>query len=80
MTDPDIKEIQRHRKSRFFKDFSLGCAVLVLLGILVFILIPLVVLGFKIALWLAVPVVTIIIIVFLVALFGRVVSEAMRRW
>ncbi len=80
MTDFTPKEITKYRKSRFFKDFSVGCGTLILLGILIFVLVPLIVLGFKIALWLAVPIAAIIIIVFLVALFGRFVSEVTKRW
>jgi len=80
MTDPVPKEIIKYRKSRFFKDFSVGCGTLILLGILLFVLVPLLILGFKIALWLAVPIAAIIIIVFLVALFGRFVSEVTKRW
>jgi len=66
--------------SNFFKDFSVGCGALILLGILIFVLLPLILIGFKIALWLAVPVVGLIVIIVLVALFGRFISETRRGW
>jgi len=69
----------RKNDSDFFKDFSVGCRTLILLGLLIFVLVPLIIIGFKIALWLAVPVIGLIIIVVLVALFGRVISETRRR-
>ena len=69
----------RKNDSNFFKDFSVGCGTLILLGLLIFVLVPLIIIGFKIALWLAVPVIGLIIIVVLVALFGRVISETRRR-
>ena len=80
MTKFTPKKISRNRQSRLFKDFSVGCGTLILLGILIFVLVPHLILGFKIALWLAVPIAAIIIIVFLVAFFGRFVSEVMKRW
>lgn len=84
-TDPKsigdgINKMTQGKGSRFFKDFSVGCGTLMLLGLLIFVLVPLILIGFKIALWLAVPVIGLIIIVVLVALFGRFISETRKRW
>lgn len=75
-----INKMTQRSGSNFFKDFSVGCGALILLGLLIFVLVPLIILGFKIALWLAVPIVALIIIVVLVALFGRFISETRKRW
>ena len=75
-----INKMTQRKGSSFFKDFSVGCGALILLGILFFVMVPLILIGFQIALWLAVPVVGLIIIMVLIALFGRFVSEARKRW
>lgn len=74
------QKIGKIRKSSFFKDFSVGCGTLVLLGILIFVVIPLIAIAFRIALWLAVPVVVVALIVFLVAFLGRVISTTRKHW
>ncbi len=74
------QKIEKIRKSNFFKDFSVGCGTLVLLGILIFVVIPLIAIAFRIALWLAVPVVVVALIVFFVALLGRFVSKTRKHW
>lgn len=84
-TDPEsigagINKMAQRKGSSFFKDFSVGCGALILLGILFFVLVPLIIIGFKIALWLAIPVVGLIVIIVLVALFGRFISETRKRW
>ena len=84
-TDPKsigagINRMTQRKGSSFFKDFSVGCGALILLGILLFVLVPLILIGFQIALWLAVPVVGLIVIIVLVALFGRFISETRKRW
>ncbi len=80
MTDTEHKNIEEYRKSSFFKDFSVGCGTLLLLGIGIFIVLPLVAIAFRVALWLAVPVVVAALIVFFVALLGRFVSKARKHW
>ena len=56
------------------------CGTLVLIGVLVFIVLPLILLGFKLALWLAVPVITLLIIVAGVAMFGRLINSIRKNW
>lgn len=80
MMGQDPNKIEDDKKSGFFKDFSVGCGTLVLLGILIFVVLPLVAIAFKIALWLAVPVVVVALVVFAVALLGRFVSKARKHW
>ena len=75
-----INKMTQRSGTNFFKDFSVGCGTLILLCLLIFVLVPLIIIGFKIALWLAVPVVALIIIVVLIALFGRFISETRKRW
>jgi len=84
-TDPKsigagINKMTPKSRFNFFKDFSIGCGTMILLGLLIFVLVPLIFISFQIALWLAVPVVGLIVIVLLVALFGRFISEAGKRW
>ncbi|MGM0532074.1 MAG: hypothetical protein ACQER7_12065 [Bacteroidota bacterium] len=62
------------------KDFFTGCGTLILIGILIFIIVPLIIIGFKLALWLAVPIIILLIIIFATAVFGRAVSETRKRW
>lgn len=75
MNDYNANQLERSNKPCFFKDFSMGCGTLVLLGFLIFVVVPLIAIGFQIALWIAVPLATIILFVFAVALLGRVVSK-----
>ncbi len=75
-----INKMTQKSRFNFFKDFSVGCGTMILLGFLIFVLVPLIFIGFQIALWLAVPVVGLIVIIVLVALFGRFISEAGKRW
>jgi len=65
---------------RFFKDFSIGCGSLVVLGIVFFVILPLIFIAFKVALWLAVPVLAVFLMVVGVALFGRLVTHIRRYW
>ncbi len=65
---------------RFFKDFSVGCGTLVLLGTVFFVILPLVLIVFKIALWLAVPLITIFLIVVLIAFLGRLILNMKKYW
>ncbi len=66
--------------SKFSKDFLTGCGTLILIGVLVFIVLPLILLGFKLALWLAVPVITLLVIVAGVAMFGRLINSIRKNW
>jgi len=79
-----MKQIKKYSEgrhvSRFSKDFLTGCGTLVLIGVLVFIVLPLVLLGFKLALWLAVPVITLLVIVVGVAMFGRFINLIRKYW
>jgi len=75
MKDFNPNQLEKPDKPSFFKDFSMGCGTLVLLGFLIFVIVPLVVIGFQIAMWIAVPVATVILFVFAVALLGRIVSK-----
>ncbi|MGM0452457.1 MAG: hypothetical protein ACQERN_04745 [Thermodesulfobacteriota bacterium] len=75
-----INKMTQKDGRNFFKDFSVGCGTLILLGFLLLVLLPLIYIGFKIALWLAIPIVGLLIVVILVALFGRFISEARKRW
>ena len=74
------KDPKDRHVSKFSKDFLTGCGTLVLIGVLVFIVLPLILLGFKLALWLAVPVITLLIIVAGVAMFGRLINSIRKNW
>ncbi len=65
---------------RFFKDFLVGCGALTLIAVAVFVVLPLLVISFKIVLWIAVPIAALILIVVAVALFGRLVSRGRKHW
>ncbi len=78
MNDSNAKQLEKFDKPRFFKDFSMGCGTLVLLGFLIFVIVPLIAIGFKIAMWLAIPIATVILFVFAVTLLGRIVSKGGR--
>ena len=65
---------------RFFKDFSIGCGSLIFLGLVFFVLLPLIFIAFKIALWLLVPVLGLFLMVVGIAFFGRLVSHIRRYW
>jgi len=76
------RRISRHDvpAQRFFKDFSVGCGSLIFLGLVFFVLLPLIFIAFKIALWLLVPVLGVFLIIVSIALFGRLVSYVRRYW
>jgi len=74
------KDPKGRHVSKFSKDFLTDCGTLVLIGVLVFIVLPLILLGFKLALWLAVPVITLLIIVAGVAMFGRLINSIRKNW
>lgn len=64
----------------FFKDFSIGCGSLIFLGLVFFVLLPLIFIAFKIALWLLVPVLGLFLMIVGIALFGRLLSHIRRYW
>jgi hypothetical protein len=66
--------------SGFWKDFSTGCSTLLIIAAVVFIIIPLILLIFKVALWLVFPIIFIAAIVLGVALFGRFISSVKKHW
>lgn len=51
-----------------------------LIALVVFVILPLLVISFKIVLWIAVPIAALLVIVFAVALFGRLVTRGRRYW
>ena len=64
----------------FFKNFSTGCGTLILISFFAFIVAPLILFVFKVALWIAIPVLTLLVLIVAVALFGRVITEVKDRW
>ncbi|MBS3809012.1 MAG: hypothetical protein KGY38_02510 [Desulfobacterales bacterium] len=66
--------------SDFFKSFSTGCGALILICFFAFIVAPLILFVFKVTLWIALPVIALLIIIAAVALFGRLIIEIKDRW
>lgn len=62
------------------QDFFTGCGTLVVLGLVVFVVIPLVLFVVKASFAIAIPVATVAIILFLIAVLGRLVRILRSRW
>ena len=62
------------------RDFFTGCGTLVVLGLVVFVVIPLVLFVVKASFAIAVPVAVIAIVIFLIAVLGRLVRILRSRW
>lgn len=62
------------------QDFFTGCGTLVVLGLVVFVVIPLVLFVVKASFAIAIPVATVAIVLFLIAVLGRLVRILRSRW
>ncbi|MEE9531022.1 MAG: hypothetical protein V3W52_08530 [Syntrophobacteria bacterium] len=65
---------------KFTKDFLTGCLALVVIGLILFILIPLLVLVLKLSVMVALPIGLIAAVVIFTAFFGRIINVLRRRW
>ena len=62
------------------QDFFTGCGTLVVLGLVVFVAVPLLLFVVKASFAIAIPVATVAIVLFLIAVLGRVVRILRSRW
>jgi hypothetical protein len=62
------------------RDFLTGCVALIVIGVVVFLLIPLLVLVLKVSLLIAIPVGGLVLLLFFTTLFGRIINTLRKRW
>ena len=65
---------------KFSQDFLTGCLALVVIGIILFILIPLLVFVLKLSVLVALPIGLIAAVVIFTAFFGRIINVLRRKW
>ena len=75
-----IQMVSDHNKNEFSKDFKTGCFAIVLFFLIVFIVIPFLAFVFKLGLALAIPLITIVIIIFLIAFLGKIINFFRKSW
>ena len=64
----------------FSKDFLTGCLALVVIGLILFIFIPLLVFVLKLSVLVALPIGLIAAVVIFTAFFGRIINVLRKRW
>ena len=62
------------------RDFLTGCVAVVIIGVVVFLLIPLLVLVLKLSLFVAIPIGAVVLLLFFTTLFGRIINTLRKRW
>ncbi len=81
---PDLESVTPRNASgsgaSLAQDFFTGCGTLVALGLVVFVVVPLVLFVVKASLAIAVPIAILGVVLFLVAVLGRAVRIVRSRW
>lgn len=62
------------------RDFLSGCVALVIVGVVFFLLIPILVLVLKVSLLIAIPIGALVLLIFFATLFGRIINVLRKRW
>jgi len=62
------------------RDFLAGCVAFIVIGVVVFLLTPLLVLVLKVSLLVAIPIGAVVLLLFFTTLFGRIINRLRRRW
>ena len=62
------------------RDFLAGCVAFIVIGVVVFLLTPLLVLVLKVSLLVAIPIGAVVLLLFFTTLFGRIINRLRKRW
>ena len=62
------------------RDFLAGCVAFMVIGVVVFLLTPLLVLVLKVSLLVAIPIGAVVLLLFFTTLFGRIINRLRKRW
>ncbi|UCD89686.1 MAG: hypothetical protein JSW04_14995 [Desulfobacterales bacterium] len=82
LTPPEIGAYDPQKKNRFFefiKDFITGVGALVVIGLILFIIIPVLLLIFKVSLALIIPISLCGAFIILIALFGKLIRHLFKK-
>ena len=72
--------INIRQNASFNKDFQTGCFTISLIILIVFVGFPLLLFALKASIVIAIPIMIIVILIFAVAFFGRIVRVIKERW
>ena len=75
-----MEKIEGPEEYKFSKDFLTGCLALVLIGTILFILIPLLILVLKVSVLVVIPIGLFAALVIFTAFFGRIINVLRKRW
>ena len=75
-----MEKIDGPEEYKFSKDFLTGCLALVVIGIILFILVPLLVLVLKLSVLVVLPIGFLAALVIFTTFFGRIVNILRKRW
>jgi len=75
-----MEKIDGPDEYKFGRDFLTGCLALVVIGIILFILVPLLVLVLKLSVLIVLPIGFLAALVIFTAFFGRIVNILRKRW
>jgi uncharacterized membrane protein len=75
------KEIEEKPvQHEFSKDFLTGCLALIVIGLILFVLVPLLIFVLKLSVLVAVPIGFIAAFIIFTAFFGRIINILRRKW
>jgi len=75
-----MEKIEGPEEYKFSRDFLTGCLALVLIGTILFILIPLLILVLKVSVLVVIPIGLFAALVIFTAFFGRIINVLRKRW
>jgi hypothetical protein len=75
-----MEKIDGPEEYKFGRDFLTGCLALVVIGIILFILVPLLVLVLKLSVLIVLPIGFLAALVIFTAFFGRIVNILRKKW
>jgi hypothetical protein len=75
-----MEQDQRPAEHTFSRDFFTGCLALVLIGIILFILIPVLVFALKLSVLVVLPIGFLAALVIFTAFFGRIINVLRKKW
>jgi hypothetical protein len=75
-----MEKIDGPEEYKFSKDFLTGCLALVVIGIILFILVPLLVLVLKLSVLVVLPIGFLAALVIFTTFFGRIVNILRKKW
>ena len=75
------KEIEEKPvQHEFSKDFLTGCLALIVIGLILFVLVPLLIFVLKLSVLVAVPIGFVAAFIIFTAFFGRIINILRRKW